>query len=81
MMYFFHLPGNGVSPVVVAEWLISSYHCIMEDKETIKRRKLQIKSLYDNMEIKKHERFYYSLFHKRLLYFDGRARDIRNETT
>uniref|UniRef100_A0A7M5VHB6 Uncharacterized protein n=1 Tax=Clytia hemisphaerica TaxID=252671 RepID=A0A7M5VHB6_9CNID len=62
---FWFLLGNGVSPIVTAEWIISSYHTLKDDKRTTNARKNQIQSLFESMEIKKHDRFYYSLFHKR----------------
>lgn len=74
--FFMFFVGNGGSPIIAAEWIISSL--FGRSEKEIKKRLYQLCWINDNRRKKEHSWFYYNLVHRRHFYLSGDIKLTRN---
>ena len=73
---FIFFIGNGGSPIIIAEWIISSL--FGRPEKEIKKRLCQLSWINENRRNKEHIWYYFDLMHKRQLYLSGNVKCERN---
>ena len=67
------LVGNGCSPWITYEWILTSTYW---DRSKTTKQWEQIKLINADMEKQKNDWFYFDMFHKIHLYFNGNERKL-----
>ena len=73
MMFF---PGNGCSPHLITEWILTSQHWAISKKG--EKRARQINFIFNNLDSKSNTWFYFDINHATWLFLNGQPRNIRN---
>ena len=76
--YFFFL-GNGCSPDIITQWILTSQH--WDDHKKANKRARQISFIRNNLTSKGHIWFYYDIHHSEWLFLNGEKRLLNNQQT
>ena len=74
-LLFIFFIGNGGSPMIIAEWIISSL--FERPEKEIKRRLYQLSWINENRKKKEHIWYYFDLMQKRQMYLSGNEKNER----
>jgi len=75
LMLFFL--GNGCSPHIIEEWILTSQHWATLQKAD--KRARQIQFIVNNMDSKAHVWFYFDIHHSTWLFLNGQHRNTRSQ--
>ena len=69
--------GNGCSPTIISQWILSSQH--WAESKKVDKRTRQINYVIKNLTTKGHVWFYYDLHYEEWLFLNGQKRHLNNQ--